>query len=188
MYLSGQNFDFNIVEEVKSTYMNKTTINEKIKIKNSDINTNIKDKMNSSFHYLHKYTKDKRGNPIEPYTSQIYAVYQTILHLGKTDNNGVILQVQTGEGKSYIIQALAEHLARQGNIVHIATSNIILVARDYFKRCESKKNKVLSSKIQYPSILIHQDELKFIKKFLNEDENVKNDKEMKSVFYSKKML
>lgn len=71
MYLSGPNFDIDIVEEVKSTYMNKTTINEKIKIKNSDINTNIKDKMHSSFHYLHKYTKDKRGNPIEPYTSQI---------------------------------------------------------------------------------------------------------------------
>lgn len=77
------------------------------------------------------------------------------------------------EGKSFIVQVLAEQLARQGNTVHIATSNIILAARDfakaynYYKNCENKASTI-SFKIKRPSILIHRNELKYIKDVIND--------------------
>ncbi|KAK8876048.1 hypothetical protein M9Y10_006232 [Tritrichomonas musculus] len=100
----------------------------------------------NAFHYLHKYAF------IEPYTSQIYAVYEALPSFGSKEEgfNNIMLQVYTGERKSFIIQALTEYLARQENIVHIATSNIILAARDfekaynYYVNCERKASKVAS--------------------------------------------
>lgn len=179
MYLTKQNVNIDIVEKINKTYKDKTALFQKSKVKNSNIKSNIEYKMHNAFHYLYKYTEyydkeEKKQKHIEPYTSQIYAVYQAISFLGRANfkNKGIVLQVHTGEGKSFIVQALAEQLARQGNTVHIATSNIILAARDfekaygYYVNCEKKAHTILS-KPQRPSILLHQHELQYINEFLN---------------------
>lgn len=135
MYLSKQDFDIYTVEKVKAHYKDDTSYIDKQRAKNKDIFYNTYEKMLMSFHYLYKFTEIKKDVHLEPYTSQIYAVYRAIeeLKYQTETRKGIILQVHTGEGKSFIVQALAEHLARQNNFVHIATSNIILAARDFKK-------------------------------------------------------
>ena len=187
MYLSKKNIDISIVEKIINTYQDYTTISERIKSKKSDIKLNIEEKLRHAFHYLYKFTKDENDNNIEPYTSQIYAVYQAISYLSEKPENekGIILQVHTGEGKSFIVQVLAEYLARQGNTVHIATSNIILAARDfmksykYFTECERKASKLSKKR---PSILIHKEEKKFIDRFIKG--RISDDVPEKDIFYN----
>ncbi|KAK8878470.1 hypothetical protein M9Y10_005243 [Tritrichomonas musculus] len=166
MYLAEQSFDIGVVEQIQKSYKRKTTFIEKKKVKNSNIKSNIEYKMHSAFHFLNKFGR------IDPYTSQIYAVYQAVSYLGLQKNKGIVLQVHTGEGKSYIVQVLAEQLARQGNTVHIATSNIILAARDfeksykYYRYCEQKAAKHTFLKEQRPSILIHEKEKNYLNIFI----------------------
>lgn len=67
---------------------------------------------------------------------------------------GIVYQLDTGEGKSYIIQIIAALLASYGYFVHIASSNIYLAKRDYSSSFVFFNNLNIKS-----SVLLHQNEL-----------------------------
>lgn len=67
---------------------------------------------------------------------------------------GIVYQLDTGEGKSIIIQVIAALLASTGKVVHIATSNIHLANRDYSESYEFFQNLGLDS-----SVLLHKNEI-----------------------------
>lgn len=60
MYLSNENFDTTVVERIAKIYQNNTNVIERVKVKNSDISSNIEEKMHNAFHYLHKFTTYKK--------------------------------------------------------------------------------------------------------------------------------
>lgn len=169
------------ISQVHQEYTNRTKTLQKVYIKNEDSSKNMREKMHFAFHYQWKCSNYK----INPYSNQIFAVYQACDYLNQnvfksgSGSKGCILQINTGEGKSYIVQALAQYLAREGKTVHIATSNIILAARDfgksyhYFvKTAKKAKFGLKDPKIDvFPSILLHKDERDdHLQKFLHKDE------------------
>ena len=75
----------------------------------------------------------------------------------KTENQGVIYKIDTGEGKPCIICIIAALLALMKKDVHIASSNINLSIRDYYESYHFFKSLGLSS-----AILLHYNELPYV--------------------------
>ena len=113
----------------------------------------------------------QKGEDFDIRDSQIFAVYEAvesiIKNLGiddtkkdKNDENrtkGNIYQIDTGEGKTYIISAIAAIVASMDNKVHVASSNIELAYRDWQ---EFKDNfDILGIK---SALLIHKSEREMI--------------------------
>ena len=80
-----------------------------------------------------------------------------LLNDKSSDSKGVIYQVETGEGKSSIIQIVASILALSKRTVHIATSNIKLSNRDYYESFDFFNKLGLES-----AVLLHYNELPYI--------------------------
>lgn len=76
MYLAEQKFKISIVDKINKTYMNETTNMEKFKVKNSDINTNVEEKMHYAFHHFYKHSR-KLNNPIKPYSKRAKTFYSS---------------------------------------------------------------------------------------------------------------
>lgn len=90
--------------------------------------------------------------------SQLFASYLAARDLlsnsSKLLNRGTVYQVDTGEGKSYIIQVIALLLALKGKTVHITTSNIALSCEDFQKSKQFIEYFGVTS-----SVLLHYNEL-----------------------------
>lgn len=111
----------------------------------------------------------KSGAKIDPRLNQIYSIYEAIHFLTKPRKKGTepsllgpVFQVQTGEGKTFIIQAIAHVLAaskktskKESFKVHVVTSNIRLSCRD-FENIGSKFNRAKKIKA---AMLLHENEV-----------------------------
>ena len=148
-----------IVNEIKDNLENSTKIVDRIKTKSTNTTKSTKEKMQYAFHKIYKHCLSD-DEKVRAHSNQIYAVHHAINYFTENNNDdskGCIYQVHTGEGKSYIIQALAEILARMGKTVHIVTSNIVLACRDYeksfdyFAECNFK-TAILLHKTEYEKI------------------------------------
>ena len=131
------------------------SINESIKL--DDIEKEIKEQIvnyNKELHLEHndyKYWIELNRNNLKDknFRGNIFAVFNlankektkydirpiqliSLLFLTKENSElgGIFLQINTGEGKSLIIQFLAAYLALQGNKVDIISSNTVLADRD----------------------------------------------------------
>ena len=99
---------------------------------------------------------------IEHRSSQIFAILKAskamlegIYDKENGGSRGVVYQIDTGEGKSMIIKALAAILASNKRKVHIVTSNIELAKRDFNDSKDYFKKLDISTEI-----LIHENECK----------------------------
>ena len=98
-----------------------------------------------------------KGKKFEIRPNQIFSIYESCISClfnDKQSRKGVIYQVETGEGKSLIIQLIAALLALTKNSVHIATSNIKLAKRDFVEIYNFYKKLGIKS-----AIMLHQNEL-----------------------------
>ncbi|KAK8885869.1 hypothetical protein M9Y10_041326 [Tritrichomonas musculus] len=96
----------------------------------------------------------------ELHRNQLFATFEactSCLFNDKSPDKGIIYQLETGEGKSIIIQIIAALLALNDKVVHIATSNIHLSNRDYADSYEFFKQLGIKS-----AVLLHYNELPYI--------------------------
>ena len=89
---------------------------------------NLKDKnfRGNIFAVFNLANKEKTKYDIRP----IQLISLLFLTKGNSDLGGIFLQINTGEGKSLIIQYLAAYLAILGNKVDVISSNTVLADRD----------------------------------------------------------
>ena len=156
----------NYNEEIKNTYRSpKNWIwrNKKI-IKNNSSRGKV-------FAFFNTINKRIAGYDIRP----IQLISLLFLTKNEPKLGGIFLQINTGEGKSLIIQFLAAYLALLGNKVDIITSSSILAERD----CEDEKVKRFyselglssgcASKDQYLANIVYGDTQNFQAGILREE-------------------
>ena len=117
---------------------------------------------------LHSSTFKKK---IILHRNQIFATIKAciscLMDKKSTKSNGIIYQVDTGEGKSFIIRVIAIILSQLGKSVHIATSNIKLACRDYldgysfFNHAKAKT-----------AVLLHEKELSTLQHLAVKESNI----------------
>ena len=94
---------------------------------------------------------------INLHRNQLYASFDactSCLFNDKSADKGIVYQLETGEGKSVIIQIIAALLALNDKVVHISSSNIILSKRDYSDSYRFFKKLGIKS-----AVLLHDNEL-----------------------------
>ena len=188
-------------------YLTRTDINTLNKIREIQINADKKYDKNQSedikkeriFHfaktkqikkgleyviyaYQHYANKAKLLNDFHVHTNQIFAAFEAckICLLNENEGEkGVIYQVETGEGKSCIIQLIAAVLALSKKTVHITSSNINLANRDYYDSFTFFQQLHLES-----AVLLHYNELPYI----NFQNLPNDDTEYKKEFYPRKFF
>ena len=110
--------------------------------------------------YAYQHYKNIENEKFLIHTNQVFTALEACricLYNTKKDEKGVIYQVETGEGKSCIIQLIAAVLALSNKTVHIASSNINLSNRDYYESLNFFKQLDLES-----AVLLHYNELPYI--------------------------
>ena len=95
-------------------------------IESNKNNLNNKNFRGNIFAVFNLANKEKTKYDIRP----IQLISLLFLTKGNSDIGGIFLQINTGEGKSLIIQFLAAYLAILGNKVDIISSNTVLADRD----------------------------------------------------------
>ncbi|KAK8889049.1 hypothetical protein M9Y10_033792 [Tritrichomonas musculus] len=113
-----------------------------------------------TFAYQHYATYANSLNNFHVHTNQIFTAFEACnvcLLNAIRSTKGVVYQVETGEGKSCIIQIIAAVLALSKKTVHITSSNINLANRDYYDSLEFFKKLDLES-----AVLLHYNELPYI--------------------------
>lgn len=121
--------------------------------------------------YAYSYSKYKEGQIFFAHTTQIYTAYEALKNfiLKKTNRKGVVFQVETGEGKTYIVCLIAAALAKLNKTVHITSSNIKLSIRDY-----EESYKFFQLLQIETALLLHSNKLpSFVQKMYNIDYNMK---------------
>ena len=113
-----------------------------------------------AYAYQHYATYSNSYLNFHVHTNQIFTALEACkVCLLKKDQNhkGVVYQVETGEGKSCIIQLIAAVLAICGKTVHITSSNINRANRDYFESYSFFQTIGLET-----AVLLHYYELPYI--------------------------
>ena len=112
-------------------------------------------------HDIFKAKLKERINNFQFHTNQIFTVIEACnICLGENiKNKKVVFQVETGEGKSLIIQLIAATIAKKSSNkkIHIVSSNINLANRDYYESFELFNSNKLKS-----AVLLHKNELPYV--------------------------
>lgn len=156
----------NYNEEIQNNHkdINQFILNNKTNLKNNNFRGNI-------FAFFNKINKIITGFDIRP----IQLISLLFLTKNEPKLGGIFLQINTGEGKSLIIQFLAAYLALIGNKVDVISSNTVLANRDAEdeKIIEFYKNINLSvgcaSKNQYTKDIVYGDTQNFEAGILREE-------------------
>ena len=162
-----ENYNKEILNEQND--INQWILNNKNNFKNNDFRGNI-------FAIFNKINKRITGFDIRP----IQLISLLILTKDKPKLGGIFLQINTGEGKSLIIQFLAAYLAVIENKVDIITSNTVLANRDAEdeKIIEFYKSLNLTvgcaSKNQYTKDIVYGDTTNFEAGILRDEFKEKN--------------
>ena len=162
-----ENYNKEILNEQND--INQWILNNKNNFKNNDFRGNI-------FAIFNKINKRITGFDIRP----IQLISLLILTKNKPKLGGIFLQINTGEGKSLIIQFLAAYLAIIKNKVDIITSNTVLANRDAEdeKIIEFYKSLNLTvgcaSKNQYTKDIVYGDTTNFEAGILRDEFKEKN--------------
>ena len=169
--------DQKLEEDLKSQIINynnePNAINVNANIWISSNKNNIKKNSfrGKVFSLFNSINKKITGYDIRP----IQLISLLLLTKNEPKSGGIFLQINTGEGKSLIIQFLAAYLAILGNKVDIITSSSILAERD----CEDEKIKKFysylglssgcASKDQYSANIVYGDTQSFESGILREE-------------------
>ena len=162
-----ENYNNEIMNEQND--INQWISDNKINFKNNDFRGNM-------FAIFNKINKKLTGFDIRP----IQLISLLILTKNKPKLGGIFLQINTGEGKSLIIQFLAAYLAMIENKVDIITSNTVLANRDAEdeKTIEFYRNLHLTvgcaSKNQYTKDIVYGDTQNFEAGILRDEFKEKN--------------
>ena len=156
----------NYNEEIQNNHkdINQWILNNQTNLKNNNFRGNI-------FAVFNKINKIITGFDIRP----IQLISLLFLTKNEPKLGGIFLQINTGEGKSLIIQFLAAYLAIIGNKVDVISSNTVLANRDAEdeKKIEFYKNINLSvgcaSKNQYTKDIVYGDTQNFEAGILREE-------------------
>ena len=169
----------NYNEEIKELQQKRTKLSKWIQINKDNIKKN--EFRGKVFGFLNLTNK-----PIIKYDIRPIQLI-SLLFLSKNNttsidakSQGIFLQINTGEGKSLIIQFFAAYLALQGNKVDIITSNTVLADRD-----AEDPNKVefylklnlsvgCASKDEYDKNIVYGDTQNFEAGILREEFKEKN--------------
>ena len=156
--------NYNKEIENKHNEFKQWVLNNQNNIKNINFRGNI-------FAVFNKINKKITGFDIRP----IQLISLLFLTKNEPKLGGIFLQINTGEGKSLIIQFLAAYLALLGNKVDIITSSTVLANRDAEDKniIEFYQNLDLSvgcaSKNQYASNIVYGDTQNFEAGILREE-------------------
>ena len=196
-YNKLKNFSLDIINKYLELikYINEGQLNEKLEndIKNQVINYN--EELNKNHYEIKQWILDNHDNIINnKFRGNIFALFNKInkditgyeirpiqlislLFLTKNEPKlgGIFLQINTGEGKSLIIQFLAAYLALLGNKVDVISSNTVLADRDaedkniieFYKRLGLSVGR--ASKHQYSNNIVYGDTQNFEADILKEE-------------------
>ena len=79
----------------------------------------------------------KKNNKMIPHPVQCFSMLRMLDEILDNNNNGALAEIQTGEGKSFIIAVISIALAKKGRKVDIVTSTLELAFRD-----ENEQSKI----------------------------------------------
>ena len=196
------NFEYNsILIETINNYLEKIKIINQGKINENlenDIITqiyNYNEELKKEHHNIKNWLfKNKDKIQLNEFRGNVFAIFNIInkkivkydirpiqlislLFLTKKDSKlgGIFLQINTGEGKSLIIQFLAAYLSLLGNKVDIVSSSVVLADRDAEDKNNIKfYNKLgltvgCASKDQYSCDIVYGDTQNFQSGILREE-------------------
>ncbi|KAK8836772.1 hypothetical protein M9Y10_037294 [Tritrichomonas musculus] len=149
-----------IEDKYQELFKNKVSFDQINKATNrlsSDLMTSISDILSNFSCAFHTSTNYK--DYFRVHRNQLFLAfevcYSAFLKGEKTDQKGIIYQLETGEGKSLVIELIAATLAAKKKCVNIVTSNIHLAKRDYVKSFKFFQKLNIKT-----SILLHKNERK----------------------------